>query len=243
MSSGFHQPHTEPQYEKACCEIRLLGEVNNQSIFTLCDEIDLAIDYYQYKKVDIQIDSPGGSIASLDYYLSKLERWRKKGIIIGTLGLTSVASAAAIILSLGTTGYRRAYSSSMLLYHNSRISREKWVATKDSLQFESEALEKTDKRLIKRLIDHILSGFQSRAVPSLMPYLDYNYREKKFEEKSTDFELGGISRQTIENCLSKLFSFDCLIEPTLAKGMFLIDHVQEEFEEDHVNGESKFKEI
>ncbi|MEM0354668.1 MAG: ATP-dependent Clp protease proteolytic subunit [Thermoplasmata archaeon] len=233
--------HTEPQYEQSCCEIRLLGEINNHSIFLLCDEIDLAIDYYQYKKIDIQIDSHGGSIASLDYYLSKLDRWRKKGIIIGTLGLTSVASAAAIILALGTVGYRRAYGSSMLLYHNTRIEREKWVATKDSLQFESDALDRTDKRLIKRMIDHVDEGILSKHKIDSLSYLDFDYKEKKYLER-TFFDLEGITRETLEKYYNILFSYDCFIAPTLAKGMLLIDHIQEEFELDP-HGEATFKEL
>lgn len=233
--------HTEPQYEQACCEIRLIGEINNQSIFLLCDEVDLAIDYYQYKKIDIQIDSHGGSIASLDYYLSKLDRWKKKGIIIGTLGLTSVASAAAIILSLGTVGYRRAYSSSMLLYHNTRIAREKWVATKDSLQFESDALDRTDKRLIKRLIDHVNENILTKAKVRELSYLDFDYSEKKYLER-TFSEFDGITTETVEKYYNILFSYDCFISPALAKGMLLIDYIQEEFEL-NPKGEASFKEL
>lgn len=237
-SQGFH---TEPQYEKACCEIRLLGEINNQSIFTLCDEVDLAIDYYQYRKIEIQIDSPGGSIASLDYYLSKLERWKRKNVTIATLGLTQVASAAALILSLGTIGYRRAYSSSMLLYHNSRISRENWTATKESLQFESQNLYKTDNRLQNILIDHIYKDLiEAKSNIYTMAYLDYNYKEKIFEELTTEFEMPFVSKTTLENSFNKLFSYDCYITPRHAQEMLLIDAIQEEFE---VGGkETEFKE-
>ena len=223
--------HTEPQYEKSCCEIRLVGEVNNQTVFTLCDEIDLAIDYYQYKIVEIQIDSPGGAIASLDYYLSKLERWKKKGILISTLGLTSVASAAAMILSLGTIGYRRAYSSSQLLYHNARISKEKFIATKEGLISESKALELIDNRLQNRLVDHIFDNKinKSNKITS-MAYLDYNFLDKKFEELTTPIEATGISKETLKLSYTKLNSFDTFISPNLAKEMFLIDEIQEVFE-------------
>lgn len=150
----------EVKYEKACAVIRLIGEVNNKSIFSLCDEIDLAIEYYNYRKIDIQIDSPGGSISSLDYYISKLDKWQQRhGVIIGTLGLTSVASAAAMILSLGTIGYRRAYMSSQLVYHNSRlITQKEEMWTKERLDYTNKSLVETDDRLLNRLVKHVYTN-------------------------------------------------------------------------------------
>ena len=60
------------KYETHRAVVRLSGELNNDSIFALCDEIDLALDYYKYPAVEIQIDSPGGHVDSLDYYLTQI---------------------------------------------------------------------------------------------------------------------------------------------------------------------------
>ncbi|MBS1681667.1 MAG: ATP-dependent Clp protease proteolytic subunit [Bacteroidetes bacterium] len=234
----------EVKYEKACAVIRLIGEVNNQSIFALCDEIDLAIEYYNYKKIDIQIDSPGGAITSLDYYLSKLHKWQQRyGVIIGTLGLTKIASSAAMILSLGTIGYRRAYQSSQLVYHNSRIITSKAeVWTKERLDYTNKSLAETDGRLITRLVKHIHSNKvieKGQVKYKRMHGIDFDFENKLYRLKQTPEE-EVLSEQTLKQEYVKLSNLDTVITPLLAHQMLLIDSTQEEFEESGL--EKLFKE-
>lgn len=111
----------QAKYEPHRAVVRLAGEVNNDSIFALCDEIDLALDYYKYPLVEIQIDSPGGPVDSLDYYLTRLKSWRADGLRVSTLAMTRAASAAAVILALGDGGLRRAYPSARLQFRHAAL--------------------------------------------------------------------------------------------------------------------------
>ena len=108
----------QAKYETHRAVVRLAGELSNGSIFALCDEIDLALDYYKYPLVEIQIDSPGGPVDSLDYYLTRLKSWRADGLRVSTLAMTRAAGAAAVILALGDRGLRRAYPSARLQFRH-----------------------------------------------------------------------------------------------------------------------------
>lgn len=232
-------------YEKACAIVRLFGEVNNQTIFELCDEIDLAIDYYNYRKIEIQIDSPGGSIQSLDYFITKLEKWRQKeGVIIATLGLTNVASAAAMILALGTVGYRRAYRSSSLLFHNSRvITNGSSVFTKETLNKANKDLAEIDERLLDRLSNHIHSNKviqNDKVVHKKMWGLQFDVEKKSYQEYELSEESAGVSVITLKKEYVKLHNLDVYISPGLAGKMLLIDFYQEDFESKGF--EKRFKE-
>ena len=101
--------------------IRIHGPISEESIIVLCDEINLALDYYYYPQLILQIDSPGGSATALDYYIQQLSQWRRRQVRIATEALTAAYSAAAIMLSLGDIGQRRAHVKSKLLYHNPRV--------------------------------------------------------------------------------------------------------------------------
>ena len=238
MNSSANEKLYAAKYEKACAIVRLIGEVNNRSIFALCDEVDLAIEYYNYSKIDIHIDSLGGSISSLDYFISKLDKWQNKyGVTIGTLGLTNVASAAAMILSLGTIGYRRAYMSAQLTYHNSRIltnGQEIW--TKERLDITSDRLTKTDDRLITRLVNHIFLNKVSKNESQKMHRIDYNFENEKYDI----LPLADITVETMQKEYIKLHNLDTYITPSIAYKLFLIDSSQEKFEES--GEEKKFKE-
>ena len=63
--------------------VRFSGDVNANRIFSLCDEIDTAINYYFYDRVRIEIDSPGGEAKALNYFINQLASWRKRGVEIG----------------------------------------------------------------------------------------------------------------------------------------------------------------
>lgn len=114
---------TTIRYEHDRAVARLVGEVGVESILSLCDRIDLALEYYQYADIVIQLASPGGAVTALEHFLTRLTQWRATpGVHIETVALTHAASAAALILSLGDIGCRSAYASSELLYHSSRMT-------------------------------------------------------------------------------------------------------------------------
>ena len=95
-------------YAADAVRLRFKGTVDMDSVLALCDEIDLAISYYQYPQVVVELESPGGDLRALDHYTSRLTGWRQKyDLRVATLGLGNVASAAAVMLSLGDVGSRQ----------------------------------------------------------------------------------------------------------------------------------------
>lgn len=162
MTTSTQPPATVAsfRYERTRAVVRLVEPVTPHSIIALCDEVDAAIEYYQYDHVEIQLDSPGGHVNALEYYLSRLSEWRATpGVTIATLALTSVASAAAVILSLGDVGHRRAYASSQLLYHDARlVLPERSAMTRADMTELQASLAETDERIVRSLAAHAWGG-------------------------------------------------------------------------------------
>jgi len=147
------------RYDHDKAIIRLNDDIDSHSIFSLCDEVELAASYYHYSFVDIHINSQGGSVPALEYFLTQMRRWRRQqNLTIGTLAISQVASAAAVILSLGDIGYRRAYPSAEVLYHNARVSTEATHLTRSALQAMSRQLLELDDRMLHEVIDHVFEN-------------------------------------------------------------------------------------
>lgn len=168
-----------PRYEDQRAVIRFSGEVNADRVFSLCDEIDLAVQYYCYPSVRIEIDSPGGELNSLRHYIARLRDWRRQGARIETLALTRCSSAAAYMLSLGDVGCRMAMPRTTLLYHNTRLSGSTEPLTSDHLGRLKEQLTQADAELTVELLRHLHGHELPRRcfeflfqLTCILPYLD-----------------------------------------------------------------------
>jgi ATP-dependent protease ClpP protease subunit len=208
------------KYERDKAIIRLTHEVTNDKIFSLCDEIDLAIDYYHFRYVDIHIDSPGGHGTALEYFMNRLQVWRQvDDFVLGTLALTSAASAAAMILSLGSIGHRRASPSARLLYHNTRIiTQQTTVWTQEKLEMQRSAIEETDQRLTQQLARYIMDhkiGTDGVTVRTPKPTLRGGGLE--FEDVQVRNE------DALAAVYADLAAYDVFITPEIAVAMHLID--------------------
>ena len=84
---------------------------------------------------------------SLNYYLAALEGWADS-VRINTCALTAVASASAIILSLGNV--RRASAASQLRYHGARVPKAAGITALAASRMR-EDLEDVDNRLLRLL--------------------------------------------------------------------------------------------
>lgn len=142
------------RYEHDRAVIRFSGDVNADRVFSLCDEISFAQDYYHYGRVLIEIDSPGGEAKSLQYFVHKLAGWRARGLVVETLALTSCCSAGAYMLSFGDLGHRAALPDSMLLYHNVRTATGSAALTVESLDSLRWNLSVTDYGMLLKLLRH-----------------------------------------------------------------------------------------
>jgi ATP-dependent protease ClpP protease subunit len=204
------------KYENHRAVIRLIGEIGNDVIFWLCDEIDHAIEYMCYDMVDIHIDSPGGAVDSLDYFLTRVGHWRNGGLVLGTLGLTTVASAAAVILSLGSHGHRRVYPAARLLYHDTRIIDRGAVWTRDRLHAHERLLHEADRRLTEVIAHHILAGSSPDRPLRIRKPVDGAGDPVEVHDAA---EMAGI--------LAELSAQDRFITPEAALDMHLIDRIED----------------
>jgi ATP-dependent Clp protease, protease subunit len=177
--------------------IRLTGDIDMPVSYALLDEIKLLHDYYQFRTIDLHIDSPGGSADALHYLVHSLSPWsRGEGRVLRTFGMNEVASAAAMLLSFGTVGHRTASSRSRLLYHSVRsVQHENSVQTVAQLRVTTRRLARWDTVFVDLLAEHTLASAADRVA----------YRRK----------------------LSRLMTREKYISPQQAVEMKLIDRVQE----------------
>jgi ATP-dependent Clp protease, protease subunit len=140
--------------------IRLTGEIEMSVAYSLVDEIKLLHGYYQFRTIDLHIDSPGGSADALRYAVHALDPWRRgEGRVLRTFGMNVVASAAAMLLSLGTFGHRTAFRCSKLLYHSVRnVQIENTSQTVADLRVVKRRLENWDKWFVDMLSEHTKLG-------------------------------------------------------------------------------------
>ena len=98
--------------------IHLDREIDDALVNSAALALDELAGRYGYRRVELCLASPGGSVASMEYLLSSLAEWERRGVAVDTRALTGAQSAAAVILSCG--GERRAHPKSRLLYHEAR---------------------------------------------------------------------------------------------------------------------------
>ena len=166
-----------------CCPvIRLTGDIEMPLAYALVDEFSLLHDYYQFRAIDLHIDSPGGSADALHYLVHALEPWsRGEKRILRTFGMNEVASAAAMLLSFGTVGYRAASKRSRLLYHSVRnVQRENTSATVAQLKVVTRKLESWDRMFVDLLAEHSLSGANGDEAAAFRMRLKRLMKREKF---------------------------------------------------------------
>ncbi len=237
------------RYDHDKAIIRLNDDIDAQSIFSLCDEVELAADYYHYSFVDIHINSQGGSVPALEYFLTQMHQWRRRhNLTIGTLAISQVASAAAVILSLGDVGYRRAYPSAEILYHNARIATPNAFLTRSALQVLSKQVGKLDERMLNEVVEHVfqIKVMAERSVESVeSEAVAQAYRWTRMagiRTQTTDFTQmtdpaemlceivcaegePHLSRLQLEGAYRTLWTLDHSISPQVACEFLLIDRV------------------
>ena len=97
------------------------GEIDDSGIETLVQIAEQGIALYQPERTTVHMTSPGGSARALEYWITRTKKWKTEGIEIATQAGVVCASAAAMIVTMGSIGTRFAHPLSNLLYHNPRI--------------------------------------------------------------------------------------------------------------------------
>jgi ATP-dependent protease ClpP protease subunit len=214
---------------------QLNEEITEQSMLKLCEEIDFAVNYYQSRHITIEICSPGGITSALQHFISRMAAWRERGVIIETVAMISVASAAAMILSLGDLGHRYAYSGARLLYHNASFSPETNL-TKEAHAHLAERLQRTDDEMMVGLTKHVFSSNNSddgkaSVLIDLHALGEYEMNGRKMSRylhTLSDLSLDdeeSVTREQYEAVLKELFYENMFIDPDAAKMLGLIDRV------------------
>lgn len=200
--------------------IRLQGQITTAAIFDLVDQIEVAIEYYRYPRVDIEIDSPGGELRALDYLLTKLTRWRENSrLVIGTLAMTEAASAAAVLLSMGTIGYRRAYPYARMLYHQPRLPTQDTVLTRDNTAVIGTMLAEAEAHIRDRLLDHLFRDRPKVSMPGISHVKRLTWEPKDVKPRS---------RSDAARILAALDAHDRQITALQAISLGLLDQVEGE---------------
>jgi ATP-dependent protease ClpP protease subunit len=221
--------------------VTLIGAIHDASILDLCIEISEAVNYYYYTLVEIEIASQGGEVSALEYLLDHLQEWRQsRKVRFATKALTTAASAAAIILSMGDPGLRRAHASTSLLYHEIRIINQ-GVTTFDrsALARAEKHLQRVNESLVARLTAHIFTtkiaaerlgsgDFRWKTMPALKSDFRQPTSGALSDADLTEMTCGTEPHLTYDQLLSvyqDLFALDIPISPALAARMALIDTV------------------
>jgi len=160
--------------------IRLTGSIDMPIAYALLDELKLLRDYYQFRTVELQIDSPGGDVSALHHLVQSLGSWRD-GSVLRTVGLHEICSAAAILLSFGTVGHRSASSHSRLLYHHVRTSfKEDEQQTMVQLRARERRLGHWDRFVLDGLVEHISCSVDVGEKDTYRRKLKRLFQQEKF---------------------------------------------------------------
>lgn len=116
----------------------------------LVQALDTVVGHYFYTEVEFVITSPGGKLNAFENVLDAASRLRERGVRLRTRVVSMAGSAAAVLASLGDE--RIADPGATLTYHGARIQSDGEISAHASAVLRS-ALESTDDRLIKRLVE------------------------------------------------------------------------------------------
>lgn len=136
-------------------------DVTGTNILYLLDLLHQGLGYYCYNHITLRINSAGGEADALLHFIGELKRVRQQRLsegrpfILETEASIMCCSAAAIMLSLGTLGYRTVRQDSKLLYHTSRSTMQGNQYTGDRLDELSRNHKILDRRILIEILRHI----------------------------------------------------------------------------------------
>ena len=217
--------------------IHFSGPLEDESSIELIDRIRALRDEFFFSEVQLRISSPGGHLSALKYFAESVRELQADGLKIATHAITTVASAAAVMLSLGDV--RTAHRKSLLLYHTGRVPGVDGTITAKSAESLATALHTADDEIVSLLVDRagLAPAPEADTPPDLFALWDWqvigrlspgNARKPKttlrmFRKRVADAFKDPSTR------LSKLYSDFCALDspvsPYLALELGLIDGV------------------
>lgn len=132
--------------------------VSEHSALAVQEMCSILINYYQHSRIILKINSPGGEINSLMHLVNCFAHYRRNGIQMITQGELSVASAAAVLLSMGEIGERQLNSTNtQLLFHDARTNGTGEQTQRISSEIASR-LSCATMRLVETIARHVQQG-------------------------------------------------------------------------------------
>ena len=146
-----HHPEIVVEHEHASATVSFVAPVSESSIIHLVRTVNELRWQRFYRRVELQIASPGGDVLALQYFVEALAHWNDDGLELATRALTSCSSAAAVMLSLGHR--RTASPASRLLYHFARVHVAENVPITGARAHQfAESLELTDTGILEAMV-------------------------------------------------------------------------------------------
>jgi hypothetical protein len=139
------------------------GPISREGALALAGRLEPLFGYYQYSKVILRLESPGGEVEGLDYLLRVLSQYAKQGKRVETQSTFMCASAAAVLLSAGHFGTRRVCSQTHLLFHSSRLqgANIEWTAASSTML--TNALLSVDRKITEALLERLIAACGGKA--------------------------------------------------------------------------------
>ena len=128
--------------------VTVSDEIDTQKMLALAALMQRLHHEYFYKRIELEISSPGGLVMALDYLVEVMDQLRSKGVSFTTRALMSVSSAAANLVSLGNR--RETLRSSSFLYHQARAAGLDKLTAQSAASILTE-VGKIDERYLARL--------------------------------------------------------------------------------------------
>ena len=220
----------------------LVGELDWETAHTLVTTLETVIDRYFYRRVELVIASPGGLTQALEYYLGAVHEWRRQQVHFRTRVISSAASAAAVMVSLGDD--RVAEPGARLLYHHARAFAGAEITATVTAELQA-ALHAVDQRLIGRLCDRVLAGASDSKIPynaerserevleRLYAALRQGHETKPRKRRRLARAIGhaveraanDADRETLARIYRRLFEVETPISAPLARTLRLIDRI------------------
>lgn len=216
-------------------------ELTWETVNELAEILEILVDCYFYRRIDIVISSSGGFIAALDYYLTRVGRYRAQGVYFRAHVISGAASAGALMFSLADD--RVADRGARMLYHCARVLSHGPVTAGGSATMHAE-LSHLDDVMIDRLVERAFADPVS-AGPVVVDSWDRPVLERLLgadaPEKTTRLPrlrvlaraldrkvtaaLRAGDRRTLARLYRALFAMEHWISAGLARVLRLVDSV------------------
>lgn len=139
-------------------KIHINSEITEELALALEQGLEKIFGYYQYERVTLRINSPGGLLTGLQHILEYIDHWRAQGRQVQTEVTFRAASAAALLLALGEVGTRTVHRHTCVLFHHTRIDATSSAITAGGANYLASMLLRTDTGLLMQVANHLVRG-------------------------------------------------------------------------------------